>query len=98
MEKRGVRFRNEFLALYLHAVTNVPLEVDHERRTVHGSAPVTTHESLLEPSRLRTSDDLLLRLVVFLANSFSSLSRDPIFFLKLAFTSPNIMRIQAAIN
>jgi len=71
LEKRGVRFRNEFLAFYLHTVTNVPLEVDHERRTVHGSAPVTTHESLFELLRLCTSNDILLRLILFSANRFS---------------------------
>lgn len=30
MEKRGVSLGNEFLAFYLHAVTNVPRKVDHK--------------------------------------------------------------------
>lgn len=40
VEKRGVGFRNEFLAFYLHAVTNVPREVDYKRCAIQAFTPV----------------------------------------------------------
>lgn len=40
MEKRGISFRNEFLAFYLHAVTNVSRKVDHKRCAIQAFTPV----------------------------------------------------------
>lgn len=59
MEERGVRFRNKFLAVRLHAITNIPFEVDHERRAVLRSAPVIIDGSLLDLRVAHISDDIL---------------------------------------
>lgn len=40
MEKRGVSFGNEFLAFYLHAVTNVTHKVDHKCCAIQAFTPV----------------------------------------------------------
>lgn len=40
MEKRGIRFRNEFLAFHQHAITDVPREVDYESCTIQTFTPI----------------------------------------------------------
>lgn len=39
MEKRGIRFGNEFLAFYLHAVADIPREVDYESCAIQMFTP-----------------------------------------------------------
>lgn len=40
MEKRGIRFGNEFFAFYLHAVADVAHEVDYESCAIQTFTPV----------------------------------------------------------